>query len=76
MEEEKEPQIEEVISEEAGSEEKIKKKIGIQTDIMQVNTYIQEVADRIKSEKPVLYGVLDNVSQPLYKDPLMILAHL
>lgn len=37
---------------------------------------MQEIFDRLKTDKEALNNVLDNVSQPLYKDPLMILAHL
>ena len=37
---------------------------------------MQEMYDRIKQDKQTLNAVLDNISQPLYKDPLMILAHL
>ena len=53
-----------------------KKKQGIPTDIVQVNNYMQEIFARIKSDPEILSNVLDNVSAPLYKDPLMILSHL
>lgn len=37
---------------------------------------MQEIFARIKSDPEILSNVLDNVSAPLYKDPLMILSHL
>ncbi|CDW79825.1 iq calmodulin-binding motif family protein [Stylonychia lemnae] len=51
-------------------------KKGIETGIKQVNVYMQEIFDRLKVDKTALSSVLENISQPLYKDPLMILAHL
>lgn len=37
---------------------------------------MQEVYERLKNDPVTLTSVLDNISQPLYKDPLLILAHL
>lgn len=37
---------------------------------------MQEIFERLKIDKPAMQSVLENVSQPLYKDPLMILGHL
>ncbi len=53
-----------------------RKKRGIETGILQVNTYMQDIFEKLKSDKASMNSVLENVSQPLYKDPLMILAHL
>jgi len=53
-----------------------RKKRGIETGILQVNTYMQDIFEKLKSDKTSMNSVLENVSQPLYKDPLMILAHL
>lgn len=56
--------------------EEAKKKDAIETDMTYVNTYMQDIFNRIQTDKACLQYVLDNVSQPLYKDPLMILSHL
>jgi hypothetical protein len=37
---------------------------------------MQEIFERIKTDPETLTNVLDNVSAPLYKDPLLILSHL
>ena len=58
------------------TDEKGKGERGIETGIMQVNTYMQDIFQRIKTDKGVMNCVLENVSQPLYKDPILILAHL
>eukprot|EP00347_Sterkiella_histriomuscorum_P023087 403336002 len=51
-------------------------KKGIATSVQQVSTYMQEIFERLKTDMAAMNSVLENVSQPLYKDPLMILGHL
>jgi hypothetical protein len=51
-------------------------KRGIDSTIEQVDNYVTEVFMKIKQDPDVMKSVLENISQPLYKDPMMILAHL